>query len=213
MRHSRRLFITRLGLATALCASSARWAAAQLGGRPAADWIRTLERPERVSSLRIPEVIARLDLRPGMAIADIGAGPGVFTLPFARAVAPGTVYAVEVDQALLDHIGVRAGEQQVSNVRLVLGKFEDPAIPATNVDLAFFHDVLHHVADRDTYVRNLARYIAPGGRVAIIERAEGRDGEMHLTQAQVTAMMAGAGFTQVRMVDLFTDKSFAIYSR
>jgi ubiquinone/menaquinone biosynthesis C-methylase UbiE len=188
-------------------------ALAQLGSRSAADWIRTLERPERVTSLRIPEVIARLDLRSGMRVADIGAGTGVFTLPFAKAVGNGPVYAVEVDQALLDHIGMRAREQQIANVRLVLGKFEDPTLPETNLDLAFFHDVLHHIADRGAYLKNLARYLGPNSRVAIIERAEGRGDEMHLTQAQVTALLAEVGFGKAQSVELFSDKWFTIYSR
>jgi ubiquinone/menaquinone biosynthesis C-methylase UbiE len=209
----RRAFVTRLGLATILGAAYAARPAAQLGGRPAADWIRTLERPERVAGLRIPEVIARLGLQSGMRVADIGAGPGVFTLPFARAVGNGQVYAVEVDQALLDHIGMRAREQGASNVSLVLGRFEDPALPVTDIDLAFFHDVLHHIADRAGYLKALARYMKPTGRVAIIERAEGREGEMHLTQAQVAAMMADAGFSRMQAETLFPDKSFVIYSR
>lgn len=188
-------------------------AAAQLGSRPAADWIRTLERPERVASLRIPEVIARLDLKAGTRVADIGAGPGVFTLPFAKAVGTAPVYAVEVDQALLDHIAVRAREQQVSNVRPVLAKFDDPTLPEAGVDLAFFHDVLHHIADRPTYLRNLARAIAPGGRVAVIERSGGRGDEMHLSPADVTKMMAAVGFGKAQTVELFADKSFVIYSR
>jgi len=73
--------------------------------------------------------------------------------------------------------------------------------------------VLHHIADRPTYFRNLARAVAPGGRIAIIERNEGRGGEMGLTSADVTTLLAGVGFAKARAIDLFTDKSFVIYSR
>jgi len=211
MKHTPRLPLVALCIA-AFCGAAIP-VAAQLGSRPAADWIRTLERPERVASLRIPEVIARLGLGPGVRIADIGAGPGVFTLPFAKAVGSALVYAVEVDQALLDHISMRARVQQVSNIRPVLGQFADPTLPEASIDLAFFHDVLHHIADRPTYFGNLARAVAPGGRIAIIERNEGRGGEMRLTPADVTALLAGAGFGKAQTVDLFTDKSFVIYSR
>lgn len=210
MTHASRLALASFCFA-ALC--SVVPASAQLGSRPAADWIRTLERPERVASLRIPDVIARLGLGPGVRVADIGAGPGVFALPFASAVGSAPVYAVEVDQALLDHIGMRAREQQLSNIRLVLGRFEDPTLAEASVDLVFFHDVLHHIADRPTYLRNVARAVAPGGRIAIIERTGGRGDDMHLTPAQVTTMMAEAGFGNAQPVDLFTDKSFLIYSR
>ncbi|MGE3843775.1 MAG: class I SAM-dependent methyltransferase [Vicinamibacterales bacterium] len=211
MKHTPRLSLVALCIAA--FGGTAMPVSAQLGNRPAADWIRTLERPERVASLRIPEVVAQLGLGPGIRVADIGAGPGVFTLPFAKAVGSAPVYAVEVDQALLDHIGLRAREQQVANVRPVLGQFADPTLPEASIDLAFIHDVLHHIADRPTYMRNLARAVAPGGRIAIIERSEGRGGDMHLTQADVTTMLAGVGFGKAQSVDLFSDKSFVIYSR
>ncbi|MGE3178601.1 MAG: class I SAM-dependent methyltransferase [Vicinamibacterales bacterium] len=214
MTHTPRL--TLISVCSCCLAVFCGWAApasAQLGSRPAADWIRTLEREERVASLRIPEVIERLGLGPGVRVADIGAGPGVFTLPFAKAVGSAPVYAVEVDQALLDHIGTRAREQQITNIRPVLGRFEDPTLPEASVDLAFFHDVLHHIADRPAYLRNLARAIAPGGRIAIIERRAGRAGEMHLTPAEVTAMLADAGFGKAQTIDLFAEKSFVVYSR
>lgn len=206
----------RLALGALCCAvvwGVAKPASAQLGSRPAADWIRTLERPDRIASLRIPEVITQLGIRDGVRVADIGAGPGVFTLPFAKAAGSTPVYAVEVDQALLDRIDVRAREQQLSNIRLVLGRFEDPNLPAGSIDLAFFHDVLHHIADRPTYLRNLASAIVPGGRIAVIERRAGREGEMHLTLADIGKLMADAGFAKTQSIELFDDKPFVIYSR
>jgi len=85
----------------ALCAAVTiagvpRAALAQLGGRPAAEWIKTLESSERLAGLKIAETVAALKLQPGRIVADIGAGTGVFSLPLDRAVRPGgTLYAVE----------------------------------------------------------------------------------------------------------------------
>lgn len=172
----------------------------QLGSRPAEQWIETLSRPQRVQRLQIEEVITRLRLKPGDVLADIGAGSGAFSLPFARAVAPsGKLYAVEVDQGLVDHIRERADAEQVANVEAVLGEFTDPQLPARNIDLAFFHDVLHHVRDRAAYLQNLATYIHPEGRIAVIERGHhnhaGDDRhELKMTKEQVTEWMADAGF-------------------
>ncbi len=191
--------------------------AGQLGFRPAERWIETLSRPERVKQLRIDEVIARLRLEPGDVLADIGAGTGVFSLPFARAVAPGgRVYAVEVDQALVDHIAERARAEGVASVETVLGEFTDPNLPTQDIDLAFFHDVLHHIEDRAGYLKNLSRYVNPGGRIAIIERGHRRPNqrEMHMSQEQVTAWMADAGFRPAEEYDLFDDgKWFVVYTR
>ena len=189
----------------------------QLGSRPAETWIEILSRPDRVKRLRIDEVITRLRLKPGDVLADIGAGSGVFSLPFARAVAPdGKVYAVEVDQVLVDHIAEKAGAEGVSNVQAVLGEFTDPKLPANDIDLAFFHDVLHHVKDRAGYLENLSPYLKPGGRIAIIERGHRRPDrhEMHMTQEQVTAWMADTGFRPAEEHYLYDDgKWFVVYER
>src|SRR5438034_9326726 len=94
----------------------------QLASRPAPDWIARLERPERVAGLKIDYIISKLEVKPGQVVADIGAGPGVISLPLAKAVSPGgKVYAVEIDQAFLDHIEKKAKEQSVANITTVLG--------------------------------------------------------------------------------------------
>ena len=214
----RRLFVCVATLAVAV--SLSRPAAGQLGSRPAEDWVKTLEAPNRVEGLKVDGIIARLRLKPGDVIADLGAGPGLFSLPFAKAVSPGgKVYAVEIDQGFLDMIRRKAVDQRITNVQVVLGKFADPSLPAADVDVAFFHDVLHHVQDRAGYLQNLARYVKPGGRVVIIDLTP--EGSPHrerpdlvVTRDQATAWMADAGFKPVEEItDLFTDKWFVVYSR
>src|SRR5262249_377949 len=111
-------------------------AAAQLASRPAPDWIARLERPERGATLKIDYPISKREVAPGQVVADIGAGPGVISLPLAKAVAPGgKVYAEDIDQAFLDHITMRAKEQHVANVTPVLGTFTDPGLPSEDVDV------------------------------------------------------------------------------
>lgn len=195
-------------------------AAGQLASRPAEDWIKTLDAPTRVAGLKVDEIIAKLKLRPGGVVADVGAGAGVFSLPLARAVSPGgKVYAIEVEQAFLDYIMRKAREHQVPNVQGVLGKFTDPNLPAADVDLAFIHDVLHHIEDRAGYLRALERYVKPSGRIAIIDLVPGQGGHrdrpgLQTSREQVTAWMAGAGFKPVEEVaDLFSDKWFIVYAR
>lgn len=192
---------------------------AQRSGRPAADWIVRLERPERVAGLNIDYIVSKLALKPGQTVADLGAGPGVFSMPFARAVAPGgKVYAVEIDQAFLDHIAMRTSEQKVANVKPVLGKFVDPALPARDVDLAFFHDVLHHIEDRAGYIKALGPYMKPTGRIAVIELpATGShkdEPDLVVTKEQTKEWMAAAGFAPVEEFDGLTEgKWFVVYGR
>lgn len=208
-----------VGLALIVCTTGG--AMAQLGGRPADTWIASLERPERVAALKVDEIVARLGLRPGHVVADLGAGPGIFSLALAKAVGPsGKVFAEEVDQAFIDRINQRAQEQRVTNVQAVLGEFTDPKLPPAAVDLAFFHDVLHHVDDRAGFLKALAPSLKPAGRIAIVEY-DALTGPhkavpaLTVTREQLDALMAGIGFTPVeRIDDLFTDaRWFVIYGR
>jgi ubiquinone/menaquinone biosynthesis C-methylase UbiE len=191
----------------------------QLGTRPADAWIATLENPNRVAALKIDDVVAKLRLEPGSVVADVGAGAGAFVPALAAAVtATGTVYAVDIEQGLLDHISARARGLGLSNVQVVLGRFTDPGLPARNVHTALIYDVLHHITDRETYLKNLAGYLAPNGRIAVVDFIPGKgghakDAEQQITRQQTDAWMAGAGLKPVEDVALFDDKWFVIYSK
>lgn len=194
-------------------------ARAQLGARPTAEWLRMLDAQARVSKLRVDDVVAALALKPGAKVADIGAGSGVFTLPLAGAVtSSGKVYAVDIDQGLVDHIAGKARDAKVTQVQGVLGKFTDPALPASDLDLAFIYDVLHHIEDRATYLRNLAGYLQPGGRVAVIDFFPERGPHRHepslqITKEQTRRLMAEAGLRLLAEHRLYDDKWFVIYGK
>ncbi|HWP57810.1 MAG TPA: class I SAM-dependent methyltransferase [Candidatus Acidoferrales bacterium] len=198
-------------------------ASGQLGARSAKEWIERLDDPQRIAGLKIARVVAALKLKPGDVVADIGAGSGAFSLPFARAVAPGgKVYAVDIDQELLDHIAAKARREGVENIQTIRGESTDPRLPARDVDLAFFHDVLHHIEKRQPYLKTLAGYLKPGARVAVIEMnphdpksAHRRHGpEMLLEKKQVTKWLEEIGFHPVEEFDLYGEaKWFIVYSR
>jgi ubiquinone/menaquinone biosynthesis C-methylase UbiE len=192
---------------------------AQLGSKPADEWIARLERPERVAGLKTAEVIQKLGLKSGDVVADLGAGPGVFAWPLARAVAPGYVYAVEVDKGYIPYLERRAAEQKLTNVQAVLGQFEDPLLPE-KVDLAFFHDVLHHVEKKEQYVAKVASYLKPGGRIAVIELDATRPDASHkddpsqqVSKEQLEQWMTAAGLRRLEEVPLYEEKWFMIYGK
>jgi ubiquinone/menaquinone biosynthesis C-methylase UbiE len=202
-----------------LAATSAYGDARQLGSRAADAWIATLENPNRIAGLKIDDVVTRMRLRPGSIVADIGAGAGAFEGALSAAVTPtGTVYAVDIEQGLLDHIAARAKTLGLSNVRIVLGTFTDPALPARNIEAALIYDVLHHIKDREAYLKNLAGYLVPGGRIAVVDFMPGKgghvkDAEQQITKAQTDAWMEAAGLKPVEDIALFDDKWFAIYAK
>ena len=181
-------------------------APAQLAPRKTEEWIATLENPQRANGQKIDEVLSRLTLKSGLVIADIGAGSGVFSRPLAKAVAPsGKVYAVDIQQGLLDYINKRATEENISNIRTVLGEYDDPKLPARDVDLAFINDVLHHIEHRAAYLKALGTYIKPGGRVALIEMNKDDPKTPHrdqpgllVSREDINQWMSDAGFTLVQ---------------
>jgi len=205
------------GIGVLLLAAVAGLSARQLASRPVEDWSARLERPDRVAGLRIDYIISSLGLKPGVVVADIGAGPGVLTLPLAKAVAPAKVYAVEIEQGFLDRINAKAQQDGVRNVVTVLGAFTDPKLPARDADVVLFHDVLHHIKERAEYLKATARYVKPGGRIAIVELPpEGShkdEPELVVTKDQVKGWMADAGFKPLQEFDGIAGKWFVVYGR
>ena len=203
-----------------LASVTAVWAL-QLGSRSADEWATILEREQRVQGLKIEEVVAGLNLKPSDKVADIGAGTGVFSGPLAKAIgSSGTLFAVEVDQDLLDIIGDRAVKENLGNIRTVLGEFEDPKLPASDLDVAFFHDVLHHIENREEYLKATASYLNPEGRMVVIDMIKGHPDaghknqpEMHISQDEVESWMKAAGLTLIEEVDLFENKFFIVFGR
>lgn len=193
----------------------------QLSSRPASNWIERLERPERINELKMNQVLAHLKIKPGDIVADIGAGTGVFSRPLAQAIAPsGKLLAVEIDQELLDYISQRAKKENIQNIEEVLGSFDDPNLPKKDVDLAFIHDVLHHIKNREAYLKRLTSYLAPGGRVAIIDfdknhpdSAHQNKPELQITLEQVKGWMSVAGFKISKEIVLFEEKFFVVFSK
>lgn len=191
---------------------------AQLGARSTAEWLKTLDSQNRVGRLKVDEAVARLGLAPGAVVADIGAGSGVFSVPLARAVPQGRVYAVDIDQGLVDHIARKAEEARAANVKPVLGGFTDPRLPARDVDVAFIFDVLHHIEDRATYLRSLAGYLRPGGRIAVIDfhpelGPHKNDPQLQVTRDQTREWMAAAGLRPLAEHALYDDKWYVVYGR
>ena len=194
-------------------------AAAQLASRPAEDWSKTLEAHDRVANLKMDEIVAKLGLKPGQSVADIGAGSGLFEVPLAKAVSQGgKVYAVDIDAGFFPQIKRKADQAHVTNVETVLGKYTDPNLPVKNVDLVFFHDVLHHIQDRGGYLKSVSGYLKPGGRVVVIDYEQGQGPhkaapELEVSREQLGGWAKDAGLKQVQDVKMFSDRYFLVYSK
>jgi len=191
-------------------------ASAQLEQLPADQYIDRMERPNRVVALKVDEVLEKLQLKPGDIVADVGSGAGAFTVAFAKAVAPnGIVYAVDIDQKMLDYVGGKAKEMGLTNVRTVLGEYTDPKLPVTNVDVAFYHRVLHMIEKRQEHVTNTAKYLKPDGKIVVIDknRVDSPNSWMWLNQSDVDTWMAALSFYPAEKFGVFDDRYFVVYQR
>ena len=120
------------------------------------------------------EVVAALRLKKGMRVADIGSGGGYFSLLFADAVeAKGRVYMADTDQKHLDFSMALAKGKGMINVEPVLAGENSPNLPDGTVNLVFMRSVCHHMKNRAAYFSSLKRFLAPGGRVALIDYRKG----------------------------------------
>lgn len=128
------------------------------------------ESSERDAWQKPEELIAALGVKPGMVIADIGAGTGYFARRFAVRVGPaGTVFASDLEPNMVVEMRDRADRDGQANLIPVLASTDDPRLPDRLSDVIFICDTWHHLADRVEYARRLQDDLAPGGRVVIVD--------------------------------------------
>jgi protein-L-isoaspartate O-methyltransferase len=129
-----------------------------------------LERPERLQEERPDLVLAALDLKPGMTVADIGAGSGYYSSRIAERVGKtGTVYAVDVQPGMIEILKKNMAERGAANVKAVLGTVTDPRLPAGTLDLALMVDVYHELEYPYEMLAAIVKALKPGGRVVFVE--------------------------------------------
>jgi arsenite methyltransferase len=213
----RRALLLAIGVVVAGCLVTA---AAKGTGAGVAEQQRTpqeyakfLEGAERVARMQVPRVVEALGLKPGLKVADVGSGSGLFTRPIAKSVAPGIVYAVDIDGALLKIVEQSARDAGLGNVRTVLATVESPKLPEA-VDLVFICDTLHHIANQGAYLKGLRAFLAPGGRVAVIDfRDRWPEGHepMRYSMVQFERWMTDAGFSRIASHDWLDNSYFVIY--
>ena len=162
-----------------------------------------LERDTREAEERLGALLDALDLKPGMCVADIGAGSGRLTVPMARRVAPGTAYANDIQPEMLAFLEARARTEGLANLKGILGDTADTMLPAGTVDLVLMVDAYHEFDHPWEMTRSIARALKPGGRVALVEyRAEDPEvpiKELHkMTEAQARREFEAAGLRWMR---------------
>jgi SAM-dependent methyltransferase len=135
--------------------------------------IQWLERDSREAEERTSALLDALELRPGMCVADIGAGSGRLTVPMARRVAPGIAYGTDIQPEMLAFLEARARKEGLPNLKGILGDTDDVMLPEGTVDVVLLVDAYHEFDRPWEMMRSIVRALKPGGRVALVEfRAE-----------------------------------------
>ena len=140
---------------------------------PATENAAFFDRPERDSEER-PELLMRaLAIPRGATVADLGSGTGYFTWRLAEAVGnTGKVFAVDVQQAMLDRTKAAVAERKLDNVEYVLVTETDPRLPAGGLDLVFMAYAYHEFGDPPATMAAVRRSLKPGGRIVVLEYAK-----------------------------------------
>lgn len=134
------------------------------------DWVGIFERPGREVYDKRHEVVQALKLKPGMDIADIGAGTGFYSLLFAQQVGKtGNVFAVDVTDNFILNITRRAREKNLINIHGVLSNQQDTRLAPGSVDVAFVCDTYHHFEYPQTMLASIHRALRTGGELIIID--------------------------------------------
>ena len=187
--------------------------------RPLSYRIERFERPERASWQKPDEVVQALALKDGDVVADIGAGSGYFSRRFAKAVAPGgKVYAVDVAADILGYLRERANQEGLHNIVTIVSRDDDPMLPNNAVDLAFFCDTTHHIAQRVAFYRKMSPGLKEHGRLAIIDydpdaSRKPHAPEEHVPRSQVISEADDAGFKFVQEFKFLPDQYFLVFEK
>ncbi len=133
-------------------------------------WVKRFERPGRDVYDKRHEIVRACGVKPGMVVADVGAGTGLFTILFAQAVGPtGLVYAVDVSKDFIDFILKRAEQQGLKNVKGIVNNEQSTLLPEKAVDLAFICDTYHHFTHPYWTVYSIRRALKKNGRLVLID--------------------------------------------
>jgi len=178
-----------------------------------------LNRIGRDSEERPDSLLNLLEIPNGATVAEIGTGTGYFTWRLAEKVGPkGKVFAVDVQQNMLDLTAETVKKHRLSNVQLALGADNDPHLPAASLDLVFIANAYHEFSDPPAIIAAVNRALKPDGRLVVIEFAEGRpfgpqDKAERMTINQIRAEIEPLGFELDRVLELLPIQHGLIFAK
>jgi predicted methyltransferase len=159
------------------------------------------------------EIVAACQIKPGMVVADVGAGTGLFTRLFAAEVGPhGHVYAVVIARKFVEHIDKTAKEAGLKNVTGIVCQPDSTELPPESVDLVFICDTYHHFEFPRKTMASIHSALRPGGRIVLVDyrRIVGKSPEALLKHVRAgqevfTREIEAAGFKVIDAADFMLE--------
>jgi ubiquinone/menaquinone biosynthesis C-methylase UbiE len=142
-----------------------------------------------------------LEISPGKAVADIGAGSGWFSVRAAsRVTETGIVFAVDINPEAIQYIQQRTKREGISNIKTIVGQPGDPLLPPHSIDAVLLLKTYHEVAEPVALLKNLRKSLRPGARVGIIDR-NGTAENHGVNEDIVLRELREAGYTLIGRYD------------
>lgn len=168
-------------------------------------WRKKFETESREIFVKRKEIADAAGVGPGMTVADIGAGTGLFTYLFAdRVGAAGRVFAEDIMPYFVDEIRATAAREKIANLTAVLGTADNVSLAQDSLDLAFVCDVYHHFEFPMTTLASIRNALKPDGVLVIVDfiRIPGQSPEWVLNHVRagqdvVEKELAAAGFEKI----------------
>jgi len=122
------------------------------------------------ASVEVPRLVALLALKPGMTVADVGAGFGAWTVTFGKWTgASGRVFATDLGEKQLAFLREYTKKEGLTNVTIVAGAERSTNLPANCCDAILIRDAYHHLTQPQDILKSMATALKPGGRLAVID--------------------------------------------
>lgn len=185
------------------------------------EWVAKFEIESREVYAKRKEILDACKVKPGMAVADVGAGTGLFTLLFAKAVGPeGKVYAVDIAEKFVERVQSVSKEAGFKNVTGVVCRPDDVNLPAGSIDLAFICDTYHHFEYPLKTMASIHKALRPGGRVVVIDfrRVEGESSDWVMSHVRAgqevfTKEIESCGFKRVEEPKLLKENYMLVFRK
>ncbi|MFN0006498.1 MAG: class I SAM-dependent methyltransferase [Planctomycetota bacterium] len=186
------------------------------GDHDVARYIERLQSEDRVADLQVDLVVEKLALPADAVIGDLGCGPGLFAVAFARACPQGLVYASDIEPAQLDRVRERIRAHALGNIVPVLASADDPHFPRARLDLVFVADTYHHLQDRVAYFERLRSVLVPDSRLVVLEYKPGKipvgpPPDHKLPAGVMQAELEQAGYVLVEKFDTHLWHDFEVW--